>query len=50
MEFDDQGNFTGFLVTCNKGSDKRSVKEIYDLLNNYTEKVYGDIKLLKANL
>jgi hypothetical protein len=34
---------TGFLVTCDSKDEKRCVKEIFNVLNDYVEKVYPDL-------
>ncbi|CAI2368716.1 unnamed protein product [Moneuplotes crassus] len=34
----------GFFITCKTGTEKRCIKEIFNVLNEYTEKLYPDIE------
>ena len=40
-----KSGLVGFLVTCDQYKEKRAVKELYNLLNDYTEKVHPDLDL-----
>lgn len=41
-------NMKGFLVTCN-GNEKQAVREMYNLLNEYGDKLYGQEKVSLIN-
>ena len=38
-----KNGMTGFLVTCDGKDEKRCVKEIFNLLNDFVERVYPDL-------
>ena len=35
----------GFLVTCDQNKEQRCVKELFNLLNDWVEKLYPDIDI-----
>jgi len=49
-----KGGLTGFLVTCDMKNEKRCIREVFNVLNDYTEKVYAhldfDTLLAKQNV
>ena len=38
-----KGGLVGFLATCDQHKEKRCVKELYNLLNDFTERVHPDL-------
>jgi hypothetical protein len=38
-------SITGFLVTCESSKEKRCVREVFNVLNDFVEKVYPDLDL-----
>ena len=36
---------TGFLITCESSKEKRCVREVFNVLNDFVEKVYPDLDL-----
>ena len=38
-----KGGLVGFLATCDQFKEKRAVKELFNLLNDATDRVYPDI-------
>lgn len=34
---------TGFLVTCEGNKEKRCIKEVFNVLNEFVERVYPDL-------
>lgn len=38
-------SITGFLVTCESSKEKRCVREIFNVLNDFVDKVYPDLEL-----
>lgn len=38
-------SITGFLVTCESSKEKRCVREVFNMLNDFVEKVYPDLDL-----
>ena len=38
-----KGGLVGFLVTCEQNKEKRCVKELFNVLNDFTDKVYPDL-------
>lgn len=39
-----QDGLKGFFLTCKTGTEKRWIKEIFNVLNEYTEKLYPDLE------
>lgn len=37
----------GFFVTCKTGTEKRAIKELFNVLNEYTDKLYPNIEELR---
>lgn len=35
----------GFLVTCDPSKEKRCVKEIFNILNDWVEKLYPNLNI-----
>lgn len=35
---------TGFFLTCDRNKEKRCIKEIFNLLNDYTDELYPDLE------
>ena len=33
----------GFFATCDKGTEKRCIKELFNILNDYVEKCYPNL-------
>lgn len=42
IEIDD--GLKGFLITCNTGTEKRWIKEAFNVLNEFTEKLYPNLE------
>lgn len=40
-----KGGLTGFLATCDQFKEKRAVKELFNLLNDATERCYPELDL-----
>ena len=38
-----KGGLVGFLVTCDQFKEKRCVKELFNMLNDFTDRVYPDL-------
>lgn len=36
---------TGFLITCESSKEKRCVREVFNVLNDFVDKVYPDLDL-----
>ena len=42
-----KGATSGFLITCDPSREARCVKEVFNLLNDWVEKLYPELDILK---
>ena len=40
----------GFLITCDMNKEKRCIKEMFNVLNDFTEKLYPDLDVASLYL